>query len=229
MQIMGENDHKATIHIPPEMLKTFAAEIPRLYRQLRETASKDLDETRHMADEFVRIAEMRISFSEKIILLASGTFALSVTFLGSLQRHSPSSGMAATWCLKSAWVLILVCIFLSWLHNRHRSYFIESIIVAEVARARSYYENQKALLWQRAANAFKGVESPELSVSAFFDAVANTVQKSSVDAEKLRDRMADTARKTMRTSNKLGDWAMLAIACAFVLMLVFAVKNASLF
>lgn len=211
------------------MLRTFAEEIPRLFGQLKEAASKDLAETRHLADQFIRIAEMRISFSEKIILLAGGSLALSVTFLGSLQRHNPGSSITAMWSLETSWVLLLLCIFLSWLHNRLRSFFSESIIYTEASRARSYYKNQEALLWQRAANAFKMVETSELNVSAFFDAVAKTVMESSAGAEKIREQMADAAQKTMKTSRIVGDWALLAIASAFLLMLIFAVKNASLF
>src|SRR6266478_8910375 len=61
---------------------------------------------------------MRISFFEKLILLASGTFALSLTLLSSLHSHAMSARpLVGIRYLESAWVLMLVSVLFSGVHN----------------------------------------------------------------------------------------------------------------
>jgi hypothetical protein len=225
---MTEENKTTRTPVSEDAVKTLAGEIPRLHKQGEEADRGDLEETLRLCDQFVKIAEMRISFFEKIILLAGGSFALSVTFLGSLQRHNLGSPIKMMWGLEGSWVLLLVSICASWLHNRHRGFFIESIIFAGAARARSYHQTRRAILLKRAASAFKIVETPGVDLSAFFQTMAATSTESSSDADQMRERMAELAKKSMTTSGKLGDFALLAIACAFLLMLIFAVRNASL-
>jgi hypothetical protein len=221
---MTAEDKKFAMHVTAEAAK----QIPPLYEEVKESYKRDMDEADRVADRFIRIAEMRISFFEKIILLAGGTFALSLTFLGSLQHHNLGSPITAMWSLEGSWVLLLSSIFLSWLHNRHRLFVIESVTFAVAARVRSLYEWQRGLLLARAGKAFKGVEIPDLDLTAFFNATAKTTAKSSVDAEKMREQMVEVAKTSWTIARKLGDFALLSIACAFFLALLFAVRNASL-
>src|SRR5438270_6558114 len=46
-----------------------------------------VDEQNSRTNRYIRVSEMRIAFFEKLILLAGGSLALSLTFLASLQRH----------------------------------------------------------------------------------------------------------------------------------------------
>lgn len=60
-----------------------------------------------------KMFEMRISFFDKLILLSSGTFALSLTMLGSLHSHAASGNpLVGIGYLKRAWVLMLVSILM---------------------------------------------------------------------------------------------------------------------
>jgi hypothetical protein len=58
--------------------------------------------------------------------------------------------------------------------------------------------------------------------------LARISAESSADADKIREQMVAAAKETTTTARKLGDYALLAIAFAFLLMLIFAVRNASL-
>jgi hypothetical protein len=112
----AEADGKAlvTLHFSPESVKRFIA----LWEDSTALEKSQLADSHTAVDRFIKTSEMRISFYEKIILLAGGSFALSLTFLGSLQRHTlQSSSLTATGRLKVAWILLLGCIIFSWLHN----------------------------------------------------------------------------------------------------------------
>jgi hypothetical protein len=225
---MAEETKKTAAPLREDATKGKIAEIPLLQAVAKDLDGKDFDEARHIGDQFVKIAEMRISFFEKIILLAGGSFALSVTFLGSIQRHNLASPIRSLWVIEGAWVLLFASISTSWLHNRHGGFFVESIIFAGAASRRSYYQNQRVLLWKRAASAFESVQSPGVDLSEFFQTLARISAESSADADKIREQMVAAAKETTTTARKLGDYALLAIAFAFLLMLIFAVRNASL-
>jgi hypothetical protein len=221
---MAEEHDQVTGRVSAEA----AQKIPTLVQQFRNDAERDLDGAYCLADQFTKIAEMRVSYFEKIILLAGGSFALSLTFLGSLQRHNAGSPVRALWSLELSWILLLVAIFLSWLHNRHRGFVIESLTFSVAARATSYYENQRVFLLKHAASVFKGVEIPDLDLSGFFFDVSKLSTKASVDAEGVRDRMGQIAVSSWTMARKLGDGAMLSIGLAFILMLCFAMRNVAL-
>lgn len=224
---MTEDDKKTTVHIPPELMNTFVREIPRLHEGFKDAAERDVRETVWISDQFVKIAEMRISFYEKLILLAGGSFALSVTLLGSLQRAAPAEHLKSMWCLEGAWIFLLLAIFVGWLHNRHRGLFAESMIYAAAAKTKTYFGMQQAGVFKRAANVFEGTEG-DLNLSALFDAMASASTESAKKAEENRASMVAVAQNIMNKARRLGDFALLTIALAFLLMLVFAVRNAPL-
>jgi hypothetical protein len=92
---------------------------------LRDSTFKDMHE---FTDSLKSTYGMRISFFEKLILLSSGTFALSLTLLGSLHGHAPSAKpLVGSRYLESAWVLMLVSILFSWAHNLIRSAELETL------------------------------------------------------------------------------------------------------
>jgi hypothetical protein len=73
-----------TLRASPEQLKNLSE----LRKDLESFERSKLCETHAVTDRFIKTSELRISFYEKLILLAGGSFALSLTFLGSLQRHA---------------------------------------------------------------------------------------------------------------------------------------------
>lgn len=221
---------KATIALEasPEQLKN----LTELRRDMESYERSQVDEWHATTDRFMKISEMRISFYEKLILLAGGSFALSVTFLGSLQRHASQSPaltpLLAMGRLKAAWILLLVCIVLSWLQNLYRCAAVDNLTAITstnvVARQRSW----ESRLATRAAGVFKGMESPPGGFGDLFSAVGRYLSGLSTKQQKdLPDYVKDLKRFS-RVAAFIGALALLSIILAFAFMVVFAIKNAAL-
>jgi hypothetical protein len=136
---MSEKPKDFKVTIPPGASRV----ILKGYEDLKATLDADLNESNRTVDRLIKVSELRNAFYEKIILLAGGSFALSLTFLTGLQRSmGHDSHVSARWCLELSWAFLLLCIFLSWLHNRHRITVVESTTAALAGRARSHYNRQ---------------------------------------------------------------------------------------
>ncbi len=64
--------------------------LSRLQRTLEEILDlrkAEVDDMVLIADRFTKVAEMRIAFFEKLMLLTGGSFALSLTLMGSVRQH----------------------------------------------------------------------------------------------------------------------------------------------
>jgi hypothetical protein len=130
-------------------------------------------------DRFIKVSELRISFYERLILLAGGSFALSLTYLGSLQRHldqnAARSSLSAIGLLKTSWILLFICILLSWLHNLLRCSavdFLSALVSNNVSVRRRAWESN---LLRRVAMHFKGMESGSVGFGDLFQSVARTI------------------------------------------------------
>ena len=109
-----EGGTAVTINFPIELGPKFTE----LGKDFETYQQSRVEELHTATDRFIKVSEMRISFYERLILLAGGSFALSLTFLGSLQRHVlQGTVFLAMGRLKWAWFLLLMCIIFSWLHN----------------------------------------------------------------------------------------------------------------
>jgi hypothetical protein len=81
-------------------------------------AEAALDPFRQLLDSLMKIATMRTSFFEKLMLLAAGSFALTLTLLAFLRSHAaPNQPLASLVYLKTAWGLMLTSILFGGLHN----------------------------------------------------------------------------------------------------------------
>jgi hypothetical protein len=250
---MGDENQKISIQVPAELLKemsTFSeeakaalddktlitlqlspenvAKLTSLGKDIRALEQSEIEEWHANADRFTKSSELRISFHEKLILLAGGSFALSFTFLGSLQRHIlQGTTLVAMARLKEAWVLLLLCIVFSWLHNLLRCTAIEQLIATTSTRVTAIHHSWASQLANRAAALFKGMESPTMGISEATSAAA----KASMDLSKKSNKDAsEYTVKLQRQSNysaALAGLALLSIILAFAFMLVFAVDNAA--
>jgi ABC-type Fe3+-siderophore transport system permease subunit len=146
--------------------------------------------------EFMKSSELPISFYEKLILLAGGSFALSLTFLAALQRHTSqnpgAASLSAMGKLKASWVLLLICIVLSWLHNLHRfaalSNFGAIIYTNVMAQQRSWESNYI----KRSALLFKGMESESVG---FGDLLSFAVQQLADESSKQKGKRTGLCQK----------------------------------
>jgi hypothetical protein len=71
-----------TLQLTPQAVASFLE----LDKDITSFQTTQVDDSRFAIEQFRKICEMSIAFHEKLILLAGGSFALSLTFLGSLQR-----------------------------------------------------------------------------------------------------------------------------------------------
>jgi len=97
---MTDEPNSVTIHIPGEQVGKVAP----LYEEWSRARDGMLEEVRRSVDTAIKLTEMRSGFFEKLVLLATGSFALSLTFLGSLNKHTQGAPLAALACLKVSWV-----------------------------------------------------------------------------------------------------------------------------
>jgi|SRR5208282_146254 len=119
-----------------------------------------------VVDRLIKTNEMRISFYEKLILLAGGSFALSLTFVGTLHRLAPQgSPLAAVGRLKAAWILLLVCIVFSWLHNLYRCAAVDHATAANALLVTATQQSRASNLLTRGAGLLKAAESPSVGLS----------------------------------------------------------------
>lgn len=168
---------------------------------------------------------MRISFFEKLILLASGTFALSLTLLSSLHSHATSGRpLVGVRYLEGAWILMLVSILFSWVHNLIRSSELEALfnsIVKGVTVGRFTALHNVTKRMGNLAQAH-GKER------AGFDAMASQAQQSVVDAQSTFATFESKYKSLSRKGTYAGAVGLLALVAAFTLLLVFALMNSSL-
>jgi hypothetical protein len=172
---------------------------------------------------------MRISFFEKLILLASGTFAHSLTFLSTLHSHShemsPRPLVLGISYLKSAWVLMLVSILFSWVHNLIRTSELETLFSSIVKGVTVGRFSALQNVTKRMGNLAEVHEKSR----AGFDMLASQAQRSIVDAQSTFADFEKKYKSLSRYGMYAGVVGLLALVASFTLLLIFALKNASLF
>jgi hypothetical protein len=182
-----------------------------------------------IVDRLIKTSEMRTSFYEKLILLAGGSFALSLTFLTSLHRATlQSRPLAAMGRLEAAWILLLTCIVFSWLHNLNRYAGVDHVTLANATFVTAMQENWAFNLLSRAAALFRTAESPSVGFSDGVTMVAHSFRLLSQKSKESGTQSVKDFRLHYNVSAVLGGLALLSIVVAFALMIVFAIKNAGL-
>jgi hypothetical protein len=216
---------QVTLQISPESAKKFIS----LWEDFLAFEKSQVADSHTSVDRIIKTSEMRISFYEKLILLAAGSFALSLTFLGSLQRHAnQGSPLAAMGRLEAGWILLLVCIVFSWLHNLHRTNAVENASAANASLVNAMQHKWKSRHFEIAAALLKGAESPSTGLSEAFTMLAQALTSTSkTSMEGGAERIREFKRYYYRSA-LLGGIALISIIFAFILIAVFALKNASL-
>ncbi len=157
-----DNNTLVTLHFSWEA----ASSLVRLRENMTAFEESQVANSHTAVDRFIKTSEMRVAFYEKLILLAGGSFALSLTFLGSLHRAAaPSHPLAAMGRLETAWVLLLSCIVFSWLHNLHRYAAVDYITAANATFVSAMQHTWSSNLLSRAAALFRAAESPSIGLS----------------------------------------------------------------
>jgi hypothetical protein len=251
---MAEENRTVSIQMPSQLLKevadvvdkakpdaqssttvtmSFSADAVKSLLTLREDMTafqeRQVVDSHTAVDRFIKTSELRTSFYEKLILLAGGSFALSLTFLGSLHRTAVQGHpLAAMGRLETAWVLLLACIVFSWFHNLNRYSAVDHATIANATFVNSMHHTWLYNLLSRAASLFKASESPVVGFSdgvTFAAKMSQLLSKQSQDAGKQSEH---DLKLHYRASAILGSLALLSIVIAFGLMIAFAIKNAAL-
>jgi hypothetical protein len=221
----GEKGPFVTLRITPEQFKLFTV----LQKDFESFYQSQVADSRAAVDMLVRTSTMHLSFYEKLILLAGGSFALSLTFLVSLQRHALQGvPLVAMSRLKGAWGLLLLSIVSSWLHNLIRCRVVDNAMAANATFVTAMQHKSLSSLFARAAGLFKAMESPT-TVLGDFMALGSTMLQST--SKKKIEGGAEYVKRLKRfwmVSGILGGLGLLSIILAFWFMVQFAMRNAAL-
>ena len=216
-----------TLKVTPQQ----AQRLTELREELDSFQKSQFEEWQADIDDFIKTSGLRISFFDKLILLAGGTFALSFTFLGALQRRvapgtaRPLSGLRS---FEFAWVMLLLCIVCSWLHNLLRSTAVENLVAWKATKVAATQHRMSGQIIQRIASLFRAMEVSSPNLSDWFVVAAAEIGQFETNASKWIPDFTEKTTRFSRTSATFGGLALWAIVTAFGLMIWFAIKNAAL-
>ena len=208
----AEGQVTVTLQATPEQLQ----KLTELRQDIESYERSQVAEWHTTTDRFIKTSELRISFYERLILVASGSFALSLTFMGSLQRHASQSPaltpLLATGRLKAAWILLLMCIVFSWLHNLYRYVTMDSLSALTATNVAVKQHTWEHNLVKRAAGLFKGMEA---STSLFSDLFLLLAQYSSHLSAKQNESLPGYAKDLKKIFTCLGyiRWPCASVDC----------------
>lgn len=224
----SEGQVTVTLQASTEQLK----KLTELRQDMESYERSQVAEWHTATDRLIKTSELRISFYERLILVASGSFALSLTFMGSLQRHASQSPaltpLLATGRLKAAWILLLMCIVFSWLHNLYRYVTVDSLSALTATNVAVKQRTWEHNLVKRSAGLFKGMEASASLFSDLFLVVAEYCTQLSAKQKESLPGYAKDLKRYSSVSAVLGGLALLSIILAFSFMLVFAIRNVAL-
>jgi len=142
-----------------------ASQFTELRKDLEAYQRSQVEELHSVIETFIKISQLRIAFYEKLILLAGGSFALSLTFLGFFQQHEFGGRKVSLRSLKWAWALLLISIVFSWLHNLYRCAEVDHLVATTVENIKAIQYGWISNLMTRTASLFRqGAESPAVGL-----------------------------------------------------------------
>jgi hypothetical protein len=121
---------------------------------------------------------------------------------------------------------MLLCILLSWLHNAHLGNSLDNY---SSAATRTIFGSRFAVVQNVMTRISAEVQQSEESAKAApFDALSSQMKQSSEEAVNETRKFSEQADRAHQSASRMGTLAILSIEIAFVLLLIFAMKNASL-
>jgi hypothetical protein len=173
--------------------------------------------------------ERRIVFFEKLILLAGGSFALSLAFVGSLHRHElQNTRLEHLGLLETAWILMLICMGISWLHNWYLNAALDNLLLGSVSWDTSFQHVENARFAKQASTLFEGISAEGVDFEEFYALIARYLETESKKETDRASKFRDSAKNVLTRASSLGNLAPIAAMVAFTLLLSFAIVNISL-
>lgn len=217
-----DENKKVNVSIPTDRLSGISA----LAEEMRRYQETDTEEGLRRTDAVLRILERRVDFFDKLILLAGGGFALSLTFVFSLSKHElQNARIDGIGYLRAGWILMLLCIIVSWIHNWYCYTAGWRFQCLAWGRVTSFRQGVFARLMSRASKLLEGVAAEDLNLGDFFGLISTVGQKESKKAEDSIQEYLSRAKVVLGRALWFGNAAFLAVVLAFTSLLVFAVKN----
>jgi hypothetical protein len=219
---MTEENKKVKLSIPGDRLSGILA----LAEEMRRYQETEAEEGLRRTNAVHKIIKKRVDFFDKLILLAGGSFALSLTFVFSLSKHElQNTRIEGVGYLKAGWGLMLLCIILSWIHNWYCYTAGWRFECLAWDRVTSFRQEVFARLTSRASKLMEGVAAEDVNLGDFFGLVSTVGQEESKKAQKNVQEHLSQAKVVLGRASWLGNTAFLAVILAFTSLLVFAVKN----
>jgi hypothetical protein len=214
---MTEENAKVNVQIPANRVQGIIS----LYREWTHSREATIEEMHRELEGATKMIERRINFFDRLILLAGGSFALSLTFLSTL--HKPS--LQNVGCLKVAWVFMLLCIVFSGIHNWYRCAAAERVFLGVQRRASSFRHQVNARFAARGSGLWEGVTAADVNFGEFFDLLKSYWKSESDKAESEAEQTRKELIATLVKAIWIGNVAILCLVVSFVLLLAFALRN----
>ncbi len=201
------------------------------FNDLLKARDVTLDDTEAMFDRLTKLWEMRIAFIDKVILLDTGTFALSLTFLASVGSHSVARAFSGPFLhtLYAAWALLFLSILLASWHTRQRMAAIESVFVMNASLKREYRTEDRARRFGRTTGFLTGTVTPDqggdeepLDVGAMFKSANEVLQGEYKKVMEGAREQQKSARELVAKHSGLAsllEWATILVTIAALLLL----------
>jgi hypothetical protein len=186
-----------------------------------------------------KVWEGRISYTEKLILLDTGTFALSLSFLGALGSHSAAKSLPYLFLptIYSAWASLLVSILCGGVHNLLKVLALEQLFGAASALKREYRAEDHSRRFSKSASLLSGKlvpdpgeEAEEIDMGEFFSLAAKIVadeyKKTAEEARRLQTEFGAMAKRGIRAADKLNFMSLVGTVFALSLLAAAALQSA---
>lgn len=222
---MAEENAKVKVQIPGNRVPGILS----LYQEWARSREATIEEMRCGLDGAIKTIERRIAFFDRLILLAGGSFALSLTFVSTLHKsQAPNVNFVSVGCLKGAWVFMLLCIVLSWIHNWYRCTAADRLLFAAQGRISSFQHQVNAEFAGRGSALFEGIMAEDVNFGEFFSLLKSYYVSEAKKAESSVEQTRQDAIAVLVKATRIGNAAFLCVVVSFVLLLVFALRNVAL-
>jgi hypothetical protein len=196
----AEEPKQKQIHISAEKWPMFLE----LARDCDSALREEAQEMRERADIILAHNQQQSGFFEKLILLDTGAFALTLTFLGALGSHihKPSPSFHLGW-MYVGWLLLIVSVVLCWVENYFA--YAQTVQMHNAAATQTAARRVKAkgLIIARFGQLATGsvdVEGAKIDVSKLYQSVAQIIN------QEFR-RQLDAPAAHLERASSLGKYA----------------------
>ena len=218
---MVQENAKVNLHIPADRVPGILG----LRQEWSHSREATIQEMHRSLDGFIEIIERRVAFFDRLILLAGGSFALQPDARKHLAQDSSEHLLLSTGCLKAAWVLMLICIVFSWIHNWYRVTVAERIYLMGQKRVGAFQHQVNAGFADRGSRLFEGITAEDVDLGEFYGLLKSYSRSESEKASSVVDQTLREAKAELVKAIWIGNLALLCVVVSFALLLVFAIRN----